>query len=270
MVQFSGFTFSVETEKGRLPEYAFPKEEPENTKTVYIEIPEADQPQTFRVRITPTVPLNFNKTLGWSFQLCLDGIVSSLWRIISRDKSPGGLLLEGLDVPNVFDPSSFDTKEMYFRPLEMTEDEEYACNVEGDHIGIIGIAIAERGRCKGWDGGALESQAHLLKGMVHEKKMKGSSATHSTKLGKQLLESQKPIGRFKLLEPVVYLRFLYRDKRRLQNLGVLPETNATPQNLKTESDSDDEAPSFGMAWNSNRQEPKRAPVFIDLTTDDWE
>lgn len=184
MVEYSGFTFAVETEGGPLPEHAFPDEEPTaTTKSVYLEIPTTDEPQPFKIRITPVKPIDYATTIGFSFNLKVDGVQNAYSQWMTAERNPEEILINGLYI-NTPDRAGAIQKEMLFGRIRTTEEgDNEAGNTQNVQVGLISIEIRKIESI----GPAVNTfplrpeQSALHEGVISEKRLKGSSSTHQTK-----------------------------------------------------------------------------------------
>ncbi|RPA82316.1 hypothetical protein BJ508DRAFT_325586 [Ascobolus immersus RN42] len=224
MVEFNGFTFAVETVHGALSEHAFPDPQPPNTKTAYLETPPPDQPQAFKIRITPTHPLKFNKTVGWLFNLRLDGVSNAWWYQVSSDIRPDGFVFEGIHI-STLDRSQAVCKEMLFCALETVEGGETEdTTVDYDNLGTISLDFVELAayRPLAAQNTPLSNERGFVNGPVSEKKTKGTSSSHSTTTGEVLGKPEQAKFTGTTKGPTFTLHYLYRSRGALQSLGIIP------------------------------------------------
>jgi len=179
MVRFNNFTFKVEVVGRELEEYPYPDEEPQRTKTVYIEVPNTDEPIPFRVVATPIQPLDFTKTKGETFRLYVDGVRDAFLQTIEENKNSDCFVYDALYV-NTEDRTGAIPRELLFKRLETTEDNDENCIYDNlKQIGTIQISMAEILDRTTKEGPQLrKAQSSFHEGKIGEKKMKGSNSSH--------------------------------------------------------------------------------------------
>ncbi|RPA76211.1 hypothetical protein BJ508DRAFT_417714 [Ascobolus immersus RN42] len=237
MVEFNGFRIAVETNDIPLPEYAYPDEEPANTKTVYIEVPPSNEPVRFKIRTTPLKPLEKDDVLGYGVSTTVDGLLSAYTRHISCERNADGTLVEGIYI-NTPDRTGAVLREMFFKRLETIEENDNNHeDIDPAKLGMIETQmqryLSRRERPVGEAERLLVEQGSTLEGKISEKKIKGSSTSHSAGLGNQIRSSLPSPYSWTVGPTLLTVRFLYRSKASLQSLGIIPH-DPPPPRLKRE------------------------------------
>ncbi|RPA76217.1 hypothetical protein BJ508DRAFT_365188 [Ascobolus immersus RN42] len=232
MVGFIGFGFSVESNNRPLREYAYPDQEPPNTKTIYLEVPPSDFPLPFKIRVATNLPV---VDLGYCVTLTVDGIKDAYSKqVASWQRNPTGFIYDGIRIYTP-DATAAITRELLLKPLETTEENEETY-VNPKDIGSIIIKINKIVGTTELAGLYWQHQGYALEGKISEKKLKGSSSSHCAGIGREIGKISKPMGfTWKLEDPQYTLRFLYRSRAALQSLGIVAQ-EPPPYRIKREWD----------------------------------
>ncbi|RPA82300.1 hypothetical protein BJ508DRAFT_325569 [Ascobolus immersus RN42] len=232
MVTYEGFTFSIRTPTALLREYPYPDDEPPDTHTVYLEVPPENEPQTVVVEITSVDANNTTTDFGLAAKLWVDGLPSELWKPLKKD---GTRTIEGLFVRPRKGAEPV-LQEVSFAPLKKTEDaHEYDESLDDltKNIGVIEIVLRkytnDRGSRRTTAGSTVAQTPDQA--VFHEKQLKGSSTTHTVKLGKEKsTDNGRPEWRKGVSKASYHkkVRFLYRSRASLQSLGVISYTPTPP------------------------------------------
>ncbi|RPA74844.1 hypothetical protein BJ508DRAFT_366020 [Ascobolus immersus RN42] len=231
MVSFNGLEFTVTTRSGPLREHAFPNEEPENTRTVFVEVPERKTPVPFKIKVIPVAPLVFrDRFIGYDLTLKADGIEDAYTMPIANYRNATrGFTYDGIFISTP-DRTAAIKKEMRFQKVQTSEfsSEE----VDAGVIGKITIEIRNlEARIPLETPPLRNEQQSIPTGPINEANLKGSSASHLLSTGKNMgFSGPDP---FELVRSSVFstLRILYRSRKALQSLGVI-RLDPIPVHLK--------------------------------------
>lgn len=182
MVNFENFAITVKTPLRELAEFSYNDEEPPNTKTVYIEVPPENEPQTFVVDIKVINRKEWN-VIGTKFSLSVDGAGKAGRRIFATDRDQKTTL----DAIYIRSPESqiYSMREVSFAPIERTEDRNDLLDGLEDTIRKMGAIEVELRDYAARH--TIPSSASLcggempFEGKIHEKQLKGSDKTHKVK-----------------------------------------------------------------------------------------
>ncbi|RPA82302.1 hypothetical protein BJ508DRAFT_414153, partial [Ascobolus immersus RN42] len=227
MVAHGGYTFSVKTPTGRLKEYPYDENEPADTKTVYVEVPPENEPQTFVIDIEPAPGM---PAYGSKFALIVDGCRSAVDQPLKRryqKRTIAGLYVKqpGTAVSSL--------RKVSFCSIQRTEDNEIDDSMEerAKTFGTISVKIKDYESRVEYPSIPDQSAYPGPRegGKVHEKQLKGSSVSHAVKLGAETGEVHHPKAtKGRVLPGAKVVRFLYRSRASLQSLGVIPSTQEPP------------------------------------------
>ncbi|RPA82299.1 hypothetical protein BJ508DRAFT_325568 [Ascobolus immersus RN42] len=237
MVIYENLRFTVKTPIRTLQEFPFDGQEPDAlTHTVYLETPPENEPQTFVVEVSRLQDIGMDLFTGAEYygsklKLSVDGIHGALCDTL-KENNPPTITMKGLYLrSNPQDPTAVVQHEVSFARINKTDDEGNICDVLDDmarQTGVIEITI--------WEYAAGNQKIHLWTPAIpytlglapsnyafHEKQMKGSSATHTVRLGNAVsaLNSTPASTSMMVNNNGKKLRFLYRSRATLENLGVI-------------------------------------------------
>ncbi|RPA82307.1 hypothetical protein BJ508DRAFT_414158 [Ascobolus immersus RN42] len=243
MVVFEGIRFAIKTPTGILPEFPYDDEEPENTKSVYVQVPPDDEPQTFKIEYE-TIDVVIDppaQKYGCSVTAHVDGVESEVSYTLNKKRYLNKVqAIDGMGYGSD-DGKHFVTKSMSFTPLQRTEDASALENAIGDlakNLGLIKLVIRQvieetpDDDSSEYDSSDDDPVAEddqqpaedpdIQDIPVHEKLLKGASTSHSVRIGTSLYDDTDLEDQVACAEETKTLRIFYRSKAALQITGVIP------------------------------------------------
>ncbi|RPA81324.1 hypothetical protein BJ508DRAFT_326453 [Ascobolus immersus RN42] len=223
MVVHNGYSFSILTPDGPLPEYTFPTSSPRHTKTIYVEVPTGSTSFTLHVKPTHLVKL---KDRSHRFNLSLDGFSSATACSITSAfpiTLINGITFTKFSIPSP-DGDKIDKRSLSFQPVQLELDVSSGQTAKNDQLGVVKVSWQKIWTVVEWEGRASlrnkgVSPAEVLgKDDVRE----ANGLSHVTRIGSAADKPSKvnygvSINPF---SPVYRVRFVYRSRAALQTLGV--------------------------------------------------